>query len=119
MLNDSFVVIRRNPLLCAGLGTVLYAAPRFALLLWYFKAAVGSGKTPLWVFFGEHVMLAIAGVLDYVGAIAISPDSLMRVAIVDMHGEKPSTTDCLGVALALFFPILLTALVTTVAMTLG
>jgi hypothetical protein len=119
VLNDSFVVIRRNPVLCVGLGVVLYAAPRFALLLWYFKAAVGSGKTPLWVFFGQHVMLAITGVLYYVGAIAILQTALMRVAIVDMHGEKPASADCLGVALVQFFPILLTSSVTTVAIMLG
>ncbi|OBQ58601.1 hypothetical protein [Mesorhizobium erdmanii] len=119
VLHDSFSVIRRNLVLCAGLGVVLYAVPRFALSIWYFQAIAGNEKIPLWAFFSEHVMLAIAGLLFYVGVIAILQTALTRAGIVDMQGRTPTASDCLGVALALFFPVLLTSLVVTLAFMLG
>jgi uncharacterized membrane protein len=118
VLNDSFAVIRRNPVLCLGLGVLLYAAPRFAFSLWYASATFGSGSTPQ-LFFSQHVMLVIAGVLLYVCVIAILQTTLIRAAIVDMRGERPSLADCLGVAFAMFFQVLLTSLVVTLAIMLG
>ena len=114
VLNDSFAVIRRNPALCLGLGGVLYAAPRFAFFQWYVRAPVGSGGAGL----SPQVFFSLAVPL-YVGVIAILRTSLVRAAIVDMRGEKPSLADSLGVALALFFPVLLTSLVVTLATMLG
>lgn len=119
VLHDSFAVIRRNLVLCVGLGIVLYAVPRFALSLWYVKAIVGNEKIPLGVFVSQHVTLAIAGLLFYVGVIAILQTALTRAGVVDMQGGTPGVSDCLGVALALFFPILLTSLVVTLAFMLG
>lgn len=119
VLNDSFAVIRRNPVLCLGLGVLLYAAPRFAFSLWYVQATAGSAGAAPQSFFSQHAMLAIAGVLLYVGVIAILQTSLIRAAIVDRRGEKPSLADCLGVAFTLFFPVLLTSLVVTLAIMLG
>jgi hypothetical protein len=118
VLNDSFAVIRRNPVLCLGLGIVLYALPRFALSFWYVEATAASGSAGL-ALLSQYRMLVIASLLFYVGVIVILQTALIRAAIVDMQGEKPSPGDCLSVALVLFFPILLTSLVVTLAIILG
>lgn len=118
VLNDSLAIIRRNPVLCLGLGLVLYAVPRFALSFWYVEATFSSGMAGF-ALLSQHWILVIAGLLFYVGVVVILQTALIRAAIVDMQGAKPFVGDCLGVALALFFPVLLTSLVVTLAIMLG
>ncbi|WP_143748347.1 hypothetical protein [Mesorhizobium carmichaelinearum] len=118
VLNDSLAVIYRNPVLCLGLGAVLYAVPRFGLSFWYVEATFASGSSGL-ALLSQYQIFVIAGLLFYVGVIAILQTALIRAAIVDMQGEKPSPGDCLAVAIAMFFPVLLTSLVVTLAIVLG
>ncbi|UVK53422.1 glycerophosphoryl diester phosphodiesterase membrane domain-containing protein [Mesorhizobium sp. AR02] len=118
VLNDSLAVIRRNPVLCLGLGLVLYAVPRFAFSFWYVEATFSSGSAGF-ALLSQHRILVIAGVLFYIGVIVILQTALIRAAIVDMQGEGPSMGDCLGVALAMFFPVLLASCAVTLAIMLG
>ena len=117
VLNNSFAVIGRNIVLCLGLGICFYAIPKFGLWLWYVESG-GPHLLPQ-TLLAQHPALVVIGCVFYLGVLAVLQTSIMRAAIVDMRGEKPSFSDCFGVALAALFPILGASLLVTLGVALG
>ncbi|UCI06026.1 hypothetical protein [Mesorhizobium sp. B1-1-8] len=103
VLGDSFTVIGRNPVLCLGLGLVVYALPNFAFSLWFWESVTlvehGSPEPSV-----QRIMLSAIGVVGYVLLLSFLQSALMRAAIEDLNGKRPLIRDCIGTALAFLLP---------------
>lgn len=117
VFHDSFAVIGRNLVLCVGLGVGLYALPRFVLWLWYVKS--GGTRPPFGTFIAQHLLLAVLGVLFYLCFTAILQASVMRVAIQDLRGQRPSFSDSFGLALIMLFPVIGTSVLLMLGVLIG
>lgn len=117
VFNDSFAVIGRNLALCLGLGGAFHALPKFGAWLWYVNSST-AGLTG-WAFVSQHAIVVMLGSVVYLVITAVLQTSLIRAAIVDLRGEKPNFSDCFGVALILFLPILGASLLVTLGIIIG
>lgn len=108
VFHDSFAVIGRNPLLCIGLALIFSGLPRFAVQFLVLKSIVRFTR-----FSPQHIaFMVVAGLVGMILA-AVMQAALVRVAIEDLNGKRPSLGDCIGTAISLLLPTIGVALLTT------
>ncbi|MER8633106.1 hypothetical protein NKH55_25565 [Mesorhizobium opportunistum] len=110
VFNNTFAVIGRNIGLCIGLAAVFSGLPNLVSQLARPAAhAVGDpaglAEATANYTFGYFVGFAVFGIL-YVGLSLLLQSSLVRAAIEDMNGKRPTFGDCIRVAIRNLLPTL-------------
>ncbi|ESY75515.1 hypothetical protein X740_30920 [Mesorhizobium sp. LNHC221B00] len=110
VFNNTFAVIGRNIALCIGLAAVFSGLPNLVSQLARPAAPAVGDPASLAVAtanytFGYFVGFAVFGIL-YVGLSLLLQSSLVRAAIEDLNGKRPSFGDCIRVAIRNLLPTL-------------
>lgn len=118
VFNNSFSVIGRNVGLCLGLAVLFSGLPTFLYQLWIWNSATGIETGPP-EFSGQRVMVTITAVVVSMALAAILQAALVRAAIEDLNGKRPSIGDCIGTAFSLLLPVIGIAVLVSLGMMLG
>lgn len=108
VFHDSFAVIGRNFVLCAGLALLFSALPRFAIQFLVLKSIVRFTR-----YSSQHIAFAVTAGLVAMILASVLQAALVRVAIEDLNGKKPAFGDCMGTAILLLLPTIGIALLAT------
>ncbi len=121
VFGSTFSVIGRNAALCIGLALIFSGLPTLVYLLSFHLIFSGwTAATP--DMDAVRAVMSFApfavGLANFVLSLILQA-ALVRAAIEDLNGQKPSFRDCIRTALRLFFPILATAFLVGLGVVLG
>ena len=105
VFNDSFAVISRNIVLCLGLAVLFSGLPTLLYQLWVWNWATGT-ETGAPEFSVQRAIGIIAVMLVSMVLAAILQATLVRAAIEDLNGKRPSMGDSLKMAISLLLPVI-------------
>ena len=117
VFNNCFAVISRNIGLSLGLAVLFSGVPTFLYQLWVWKSAIGATAAP--EFSVQSAVTTILAVVVSMALSAILQAALVRAAIEDLNGARPSIGDCLGTAFSLLFPVIGIAVLVTLGIMVG
>ncbi|MER9415546.1 hypothetical protein NKI95_06110 [Mesorhizobium sp. M0306] len=118
VFNDSFAVISRNPVLCLGLAMLFSGLPTLLYQLWIWKWATNV-EAGVPEFSAQRIIATIVAVLVSMTLSAILQAALVRAAIEDLNGKRPSIGDCLKTAISLLLPVIGIALLVSLGAAAG
>ncbi|WP_244602729.1 glycerophosphoryl diester phosphodiesterase membrane domain-containing protein [Mesorhizobium delmotii] len=118
VFNDSFAVISRNIGLCLGLAVLFSGLPTLLYQLWLWQWAIGT-ETGTPEFSAQRVIVTIFVVLASMVLAAILQATLVRAAIEDLSGKRPSMGDSLKMAIPLLLPVIGIAVLVSLGAGLG
>jgi uncharacterized membrane protein len=118
VFNNTFSVIRRNFLLCLVLALLFAGLPRLVLDLFFWNPA-GGLKATAQELSAQQARLTILALLSSMVFSAILQAALVRAAIADLNGKRPSIGDCFGTALYLILPVVGVAVLVALGLVLG
>ena len=111
VFNNSFAVIGRNIVLCAGLAFLFSGLPAIIIRLWsesrmqaILQADPGAAADPM-LMFRNLTPVIIAGWVGYLFTLLLQ-SALVRATIEDLNGKRPTFADCLQIAIRFFLPTL-------------
>jgi hypothetical protein len=118
VFNDSFAVISRNIVLCLGLAVLFSGLPTLLYQLWLRQWPIGT-ETGAPEFSAQRVIVTILVVLASMVLAAILQATLVRAAIEDLNGKRPSMGDSLKMAISLLLPVIGIAVLVSLGAGLG
>ncbi len=121
VLNNTFGVIKRNPLMFLGLSFLLVALPQALMQMATGASAAGVDATAMMEMFSSPSMIATAfgGWLLFVILSILLQATFIIATVKDLNGQGISLGECVGQAMGKILPLIGLGIVMTLGIMLG
>jgi len=121
VLNNTFGVIKRNPLIFLGLSFLLVALPQAFIQLATGTSATGSDANAMMEMFSSPSMIAAAagGWLLFIIFSVLLQATFIIATVKDLNGQQISLGECVGQAIGKILPLIGLGILMTLGIALG
>lgn len=121
VLNNTFGVIMRNPLIFLGLSFLIVALPQAVIQLATGAAAAGNDPNAMMEMFSSPSMIATAagGWLLLMILSVLLQATFIIATVKDLNGQQVSLGECIGLAVGKLLPLIGLGLLMTLGIMLG
>ena len=121
VLNNTFGVIKRNPLMFLGLSFLMVALPQALIQMATGASAAGVDATAMMAMFSSPSMIAAAfgGWLLFIILSVLLQATFIIATVKDLNGQEISLGECVGQAIGKILPLIGLGILMTLGIMLG